>query len=72
MESPERSGFETITSRGALGVADVRDKTREHRLRWFGYVMRRVEDCSVRAMEGLRVGVKRGSGKPKPIWELVI
>lgn len=26
--------------RGSLGVVDIRNKMREHRLRWFGHVLR--------------------------------
>ncbi|KAF3670131.1 Mitochondrial import inner membrane translocase subunit TIM44-2 [Capsicum annuum] len=61
------------TIREKVGVALVKDKLREVRLRWFGYVMRRGTDASVRRCERLALdGFRRGRGRPKKYWREVI
>ncbi|KAF3654976.1 Tropinone reductase -like protein [Capsicum annuum] len=56
-----------------VGVASVEDKIQEVRLRWFGNVMRRGMDASVRRCERLALdGFKRGRGRPKKYWREVI
>ena len=52
------------------GVADIKEKMRENRLRWFGHVVRRDEDHIVRKVMSMNLGVKRGRGRPKQCWEL--
>ncbi len=51
--------------RGSLGVADLRDKIRDHRLRWFGHVMRQDEEDLVRAIKGHREEGRRERGRLK-------
>ncbi|KAF3658701.1 putative protein TRANSPARENT TESTA 12-like [Capsicum annuum] len=49
-----------------VGVASVDDKMREERQRWFGYVMRRGTDASIRRCERLAMeGFRRSRGRPK-------
>ncbi|KAM3246179.1 hypothetical protein P3L10_007946 [Capsicum annuum] len=46
---------------------------REVRLRWFGHVMRRGADASVRRCEILAMDdFRRGRGRPKKYWREVI
>ena len=48
-------------------------KMREARLRWFGHVMRRGMDASVRKCERLALdGFKCGRDRPKKYWREVI
>ncbi|KAF3676657.1 hypothetical protein FXO38_04199 [Capsicum annuum] len=59
--------------RDKVRVASVEDKMREGRLRWFGHVMRRGADASVRKCERLALdGFKRRGGRPKKYWREVI
>ena len=58
--------------RGSLGVADIKDKLRENRLRWYGHVVRRTEDNIVRRVLDMDLGVKMGRGRPKQCWENVL
>ncbi|KAF3676491.1 Pre-mRNA cleavage factor Im 25 kDa subunit 1 [Capsicum annuum] len=59
--------------REKVEVASVEDKMREGRLRWFGHVMRRGTDASVRRCERLALdGFKRSRGSPKKYWREVI
>ncbi|XP_070016294.1 histone acetyltransferase MCC1-like isoform X2 [Nicotiana tabacum] len=49
-----------------VGVASVKDKMRESRLRWFGHVKRRSIDAPVRRCERLAMeSLRRGRGRPK-------
>src|SRR5690348_1936379 len=57
--------------RGSVGVADIKDKMRENRLRWFGHVVRGEERETVRKVLSMNLGVKRERGRPKQYWELV-
>lgn len=54
---------------GDPGVAELRDKMREHRLRWFGHEMRRSEEDMITAIPELRVEGRRDRGRPKLTWE---
>ncbi len=56
MGSPKRTRLGTTTSGGAWGVADIRDKMREHRLRWFDHVMRWDEEDLRKAIQGAESG----------------
>ncbi|PKU84030.1 ataxia telangiectasia mutated family protein [Dendrobium catenatum] len=52
-----------------VGVAPVKDKIRESRLRWFGHIKRRPCDDPVRRVEVLDLTyVKKGRGRPKKTW----
>ena len=49
-----------------VGVAPIEDKIRENRLRWFGYIQRRLLDVPVRKSDILMVyGNDRGRDRPK-------
>ena len=59
--------------RKKVGVAPVYDKMREHRLRWFGHVMRRPLNAPVR--KGIcyhEEDMKKGRGRPKLTWARVV
>ena len=53
--------------RRILGVACITDKVREARLRWFGYVQRREEDCVRRILEA-DVRGQRSRGRQRKRW----
>ncbi|KAL8244808.1 hypothetical protein R6Q59_011066 [Mikania micrantha] len=55
--------------RERLLVANISDKVREGRLRWFGHVRRRRQSAPVRRIELLTVEGKRGRGRPRLTWE---
>ncbi|GJY99195.1 aminopeptidase M1 [Tanacetum coccineum] len=52
-----------------LGVDSIIDKMREGRLRWFGYVKRRLQTALVRRVEAMLVEGSRRRGRPKLRWE---
>ena len=52
--------------RTKIGVAYIKEKMRENRLRWFGHVRRRPTDAPVRRVERINLRqVKRAQGRPK-------
>ena len=52
-----------------IGLASIKEKMRENRLQWFGYVRRRPTDAPVRRGEPINLGqVKRAQGRPKKTW----
>lgn len=51
--------------RRTLGMVDIRQKMRKHRVRWFGHMMRRGEGDLVEAFPGLRVKGRRSRSGPK-------
>jgi len=55
--------------RDRLGMANISDKIREGRLRWFGHVKRRQMTAPVRSVETLIIEGKRGRGRPKLSWD---
>ncbi|KAD4584273.1 hypothetical protein E3N88_21874 [Mikania micrantha] len=55
--------------RERLQVANISDKVREGRLRWFGHVRRRSQAAPVRKVEFLTVEGKRGRGRPRLTWD---
>ncbi|KAD3068294.1 hypothetical protein E3N88_36174 [Mikania micrantha] len=55
--------------RERLQVANISDKVREGRLRWFGHVRRRSQPAPVRKVELLTVEGKRGRGRPRLTWD---
>lgn len=55
--------------RKELGVANIENKMKENRLRWFGHVQRREEVAPVRRVESWTTeDIKRGRGRPKMTW----
>ncbi|PHT71195.1 Cysteine-rich receptor-like protein kinase 11 [Capsicum annuum] len=59
--------------REKVGVTSVENKIRKVRLRWFGHVIIRSTDASVRRCERLALdGFKWGSGRQKKYWREVI
>jgi hypothetical protein len=59
--------------RQKVRVAEIGDKVREGRLRWYDHVLRRSPQAAVRQCENLSVeGTKRGRGRPKIIWKEVV
>ncbi|KAM3216003.1 hypothetical protein P3L10_025443 [Capsicum annuum] len=61
------------TIREKVGVTPVENKMREVRLKWFGHVMRKGMDASVRRCERLALdGFRRGRGRSKKYWGEVI
>ncbi|GJX68366.1 ataxia telangiectasia mutated family protein [Tanacetum coccineum] len=55
--------------RAELEVETIINKMREGRLRWFGYVRRRLQSAPVRRVEALVVDGMRRKGRPKLRWE---
>lgn len=52
----QKDSIRNDSIRGSLGVVNIRDKMREHRLRWFAHVMMRWgEEKLDRAIQGLQV-----------------
>jgi len=52
-----------------LGVALIKEKLVQHRLRWFGHVQRRPTEAPVHCEVLSRdVNVRRGRGRPKLTW----
>jgi len=50
------------------GVACITDKIREARLRWFGYVMRREDENSMKRIMMAEVNGRRSRGRQKKRW----
>lgn len=54
-------------------LAEVSDKVREDRFKWFGYVLRRPLHVAVGKYAHFLVeGVKRGERRPKSTWKEVV
>jgi len=59
--------------RGKIGVASIKDKMREARLRWFGHIRRRSRSAPVRRCEMIEyLEYRRSRGRPKKNWSEVI
>jgi len=59
--------------RTEIGVASIKEKMKENRLRWFGHVRHRPTDAPIRRVKCIKLGqVKRAQGKPKKTWMEVI
>ena len=52
--------------RAELGVAEIRDKVKEARLRWFGHVKR--SDSHIKTAYEMKVIEKRSRGRQKMRW----
>ena len=52
-----------------LGVAPIKEKLIQHRLRWFGHVQRRPLEAPVRSgILSQNSNIKRDKGRPKLTW----
>ena len=59
--------------RNLVGIALIKNKMRENRLRWFGHIGRRPMDASVRRVENIDIEQgKKLRGRPKKTWMEVI
>jgi hypothetical protein len=54
--------------RKAVGVANITDKVRETRLRWYGHVRRREEHASIRRIMEAEVRGYRSRGRQRKRW----
>ena len=62
-----------VVIKDRVGLAPLEDKLRETRLRWFGQVMRRSVSTPVGRCEEIDLAqCKRGRGRPKMSWNIVI
>ena len=50
-------------------MAELSKKVQEARLRWYGHVLRRDEECVERRMMDMEVQGRRGRGRPKTRWK---
>ena len=56
-----------------VGIAPIKDKLNENRLRWFSYIRHRSRDAPVRRMEKIDIAQgKKLRGRPKMTWMEVI
>ena len=56
-----------------IKVAPIKEKMRENRLRWFGYIQRRPTNAPVRKSDVIHIkGNTRGRGRPKLTWIEII
>ena len=59
--------------RSLVGVAPIKDKIRENRLRWFGHIGHRPMNAPVRKVEKIDIAQgKKLRGRPKMMWMEVI
>ena len=59
--------------RRKVGIAPVAEKMREHRLRWFGHILRRPLNAPIRTEVCYRENdMKKGRGRPKLTWGKVV
>ena len=49
-------------------MVEISKKAQERRLRWYGHVMRKDEDCVVRRVLDMEVEGRRRRGRPKRKW----
>ena len=49
--------------RTKIGVASIKEKMRENRLRWFGHVRRRPTDAPVRRVRRIKLGQVKSAGE---------
>jgi hypothetical protein len=54
--------------RDRLGVAPIKEKLVQHRLRWFGHIQRSSEALVHCGVLGQDINVRRGRGRPKLTW----
>ncbi|KAM3955544.1 uncharacterized protein ACR2FA_012596 [Aphomia sociella] len=53
--------------RGSFKVAQIADKVKESRLRWYGHILRREDDHVVKKCLTMATN-KRGRGRPQTTW----
>ena len=59
--------------RSLVGVASIKDKIRENRLRWFGHIRRRPMDAPIKKVEKIDFEQsKKLRGRPKMTWIEVV
>jgi len=62
-----------VVIRERVGVTPLEEKLRETRLRWFGHIKRRSVNAQVRRCEAIDLlHYRRGRGRPKSSWNVVI
>ena len=54
--------------RGSTKVGEISNKVQEHRMRWYGHVMRRDEEYVGKRAMGIEVQGSRRRGRPKKRW----
>ena len=60
------------TLRNKLGVKPIQDVLQQRRLRWFGHVERRDEDCWLKRVQVLQAPGKAPPGRPPKCWSQLI
>ena len=54
--------------RGTTKVGEISKKVQESRLKWYGHVLRREDECVGKRVMGMEVPEKRRRGRPKWEW----
>ena len=54
--------------RGTTKVGEISKKVQESRLKWYGHVLRREDECVGKRVMGMEVPGKRRRGRPKWKW----
>ena len=54
--------------RGTTKVGEISKKVQESRLKWYGHVLRRKDECVGKIVMGMEVPGKRRRGRPKWEW----
>ena len=61
-----------VTLRERLGVTPITELMRVKRLRWFGHIERKEENCCLREVQNLEAPGKPLPGRPPKSWSEVI
>ena len=56
------------TIRGTMKVGEISQKVQESRLKWYGHVLRREDECVGKIVMGMEVPGKRRRARPKRRW----
>ena len=54
--------------RGTTKVGEISKKVQESRLKWYGHVLRREDECAGKRVTAMEVPRKRRRGRPKRRW----
>ena len=54
--------------RGTTKVGEISEKVQESRLKWYGHVLRRLDEYIGKGVMGMEVSGKRRRGRPKRTW----